>query len=211
MKSLKTDVIIAIILICIMRLVLNIMIAVNLEDFGYVVSFFLGFFLGIIFLFIQDLVNLFKVAPKVPEIQYAKFPFEIVYSVDGEIYEVKDVFVCEYKGIGHPFDGEKELEWQTYIESSGERDFELFEAENRKGIYIDLGNEEYYMMGKKPYDEYVPGEYLHDGYHKLNLQEAKEQLGIEIISAKLSDPIENEFEYRAGDKIRMFLTGGGED
>jgi len=209
MKTVKKDEVAVIILISVIRLSMNVLIAMNLDKailiipFGLLIIFsWLGYLQNLFF-------DVFEIGPQIPEIQYGKFPFEIVYSVDGEIYEVKDVFVCEYKGIGHPFDGEKELEWQTYIGSSGERDFELFEAENRKGIYIDLGNEEYYMMGKKPYDEYVPGEYLHDGYHKLNLQEAKEQLGIEIISAKFSDPIENEFEYRTVDKIRLFLFGGG--
>ena len=33
--------------------------------------------------------------PPIPKITYGEFPFEIVYSVDGEVFQKSDVIICE--------------------------------------------------------------------------------------------------------------------
>lgn len=38
--------------------------------------------------------------PDSPEIKYGEFPFKITYKLDGEVYTVEDVYICEYKGLG---------------------------------------------------------------------------------------------------------------
>ena len=35
-----------------------------------------------------------------PEIEYAEFPFELTYEINGERFVVNDVYVCEFEGFG---------------------------------------------------------------------------------------------------------------
>ena len=164
------------------------------------------------FYLINAIIMLFVPNPPVPEIQYGKFPVEIVYRVNDEVFEKNDVLIFEYNTYSDYEQIQKTWNWST---TSTTGKFNTLCEIQGEEIYIDCGNSDYYMMNEKPYEDYVPGQYIYyygdSGKIKLSLEEAKEQLGIEIISAKFSDPIENEFEYRTVDKIRMFLTGGGED
>lgn len=174
------------------------------------VYFTLLWFLGTMFVeLLIPIIMLMIPDPPVPEIEYGRFPYEIVYSVEGEELKKADTLEFKYTTRSDYDRVEKSAFWW-----SSEYSVLLCEIKGQE-IYIDGGDGDYYMMNEKPYKEYVPGQYIYyygdSGKIKLSLEEAKEQLGIEIISAKFSDPIENEFEYRTVDKIRMFLTGGGED
>ena len=162
------------------------------------------------------LQNLFSLAvlpaPEVPDIKYAEFPFEIVYSIDGETFEFNDVYVCKYKGIDLDYTDSKILVWNTYLKHSDTEHVELMPYNSSGSLCLYLGSPEYYMMGSFPgYGEHVPGEYIHHSLnHKreeISFEEAKEEYGLEIISTKFSEPIENKLEYRTIDKIRLFLFG----
>jgi len=216
MKTVKKDEVAVIILISVIRLSMNVLIAMNLDKAILIIPFELL----IIFSWLGYLQNLFfdvfEIGPQIPEIQYGKFPFEIVYSVDGEIYEVNDVFACKYEGIDYR-GGEKKLKWNTYLENSGESYLKLCDVEKSgqlQSICLDLGNVNYYMLSDEKDENYSPGEYVFNIRYPrkpISLEDAKKDYDIEIISAKFSDPIENEFEYRTVDKIRLFLFGGGKE
>lgn len=144
--------------------------------------------------------------PPMPEITYGEFPFEIVYSVDGEVFQKSDVIICECKVDYTPEYGKRLLFTEKYQSGTDNILCEKMGVD----IRIDCGNPEYYLLSEKPCEDYVPGQYIYyEGYYfdytELTSSEAKEQLGIEIISAHFSEPIENEFEYRTIDKIRLFI------
>ncbi len=76
-------------------------------------------------------------------------------------------------------------------------DILLYETDEYR-IYIDGGYANYYMQYDERYEDYEPGQSITrvgegGAYKEYTLEEAKEQLGIEIISAKFSEPIENYF------------------
>ena len=154
-------------------------------------------------------------APPVPEIQYAEFPFEIVYEVDGNVYKINDSLVCEYEGIeflGSDIarDAEKYLDWNVYIKGTGgNEDLPLKEFDDGAKLCIYLGDIDYWMFGEV--DDYTnfPGEMVY--YSKPNFSDYleefdEEEYGIKIISTKFSEPLEeNKCEYRTIDKIRMSI------
>ena len=182
--------------------------AVLLGIFGFF-GVLMWFGATIVYLLICNIIMLFVPAPPVPDIQQQSFPYEIVYSIDEEVFNKTDILEYKYKAYSDVEQLEKNWRWES---SSGTGTFNLLcEIEDEK-IYIDCGNAQYYMTGEKPYDEYTPGEYVYyydddDEKIKLTHKEAKEKFGIEIISKKFSEPIENEFKYKTVDKIRLFLFG----
>ena len=52
----------------------------------YLLAVFLLFF--IYQLLVGSIVIFFSPEPDIPEITYAEFPYEIVYSIDGEVFEI---------------------------------------------------------------------------------------------------------------------------
>ena len=162
------------------------------------IYFFLIWFVGtMIYEFSKPISMLTLPNPPVPEIEYGSFPYEIVYSVDGEEFKKADTLEFKYT-IESDYDRvEKIAFW-----GSSEYFVLLCEIQGEK-IYIDGGNGKYYMMNEKPHEEYVPGHYIYyygdTGKKELSLEEAKKQLGIEIISTKFSEPIENnKYKFTAG-------------
>jgi hypothetical protein len=170
-------------------------------------------FFGTFMMYLTDTIHLlFVAAPPVPEIQYGEFPFEIVYSIDGEVFNKTDTMKYE-NAVYSDYDSlVKHQGWRA----KHEEDAELLCEIDGYSIYLDCGNGYYYMQNEKNYDDYIPGEAMYwisgGSTHGITFEEAKEEFGVEIISTKFSEPIENgEGEYRTIDKIRLFLFGGGED
>ncbi len=161
------------------------------------ICFFLIWFVGtMIYEFSKPISMLILPNPPVPEIEYGSFPYEIVYSVDGEEFKKVDTLEFKYATESDYDRVEKIAFW-----GSSEYFVLLCEIQGEK-IYIDGGSGKYYMMNEKPYEDYVPGQYIYyydSGKVKLSVEEAKEQLGIEIISTKFSEPIENnKYKFTTG-------------
>ena len=125
------------------------------------------------------------------EITRGEFPFEIVYSIDGEVFEKRGVIICECS---------KDYETGYGAYWDFERYFDEFSDDNvlctePYEIKIDCGNARYYLDGKKPYENYVPGEYIYYVWmgqsHEFTYEQAKKLFGIEIISTKFSEPLVN--------------------
>ena len=131
--------------------------------------------------------------PEIPEVEYAEFPFEVVYSIDDEVYEISDAYVCSYSGVSATsLIGS--INWRTHLKHSRTEYIELYEKEDGTKICLYAGSPEYYMLGEYPfYGDHVPGEYLHssgnDRYEEISFEEAKEKYGLEIISATFSEPM----------------------
>ena len=148
-------------------------------------------------------------SPAVPEVQYAEFPVEIVFEIEGERHEVSDTFVCKYNGISQTFITKKR-EWVSYFKNTGNYHLPLCYSKSSKGLVCFYpGNAEYFMLGKTLEGKYQPGDFYIDSYHTWHKtpEELEEELGIKIISTKFSEPLEeNKCEYRTIDKIRRFIS-----
>ena len=187
--SKKTKEIILIAIICIIKLSLNALpIILIVKEWDSFVGLALGFFV-----FFAFLLYYFTSMDSLPEreITYGEFPFEIVYTIDEEEFEKQGIAICKCKKT---FDLVYGAYWdfEMYFDDSYDDDIlctELYE------IKIDCGNASYYLDGEKPYEKYVPGEYIwyfsEGKYYELTLEEAKEEFGIEIISTKFSEPLVN--------------------
>ncbi len=100
--------------------------------------------------------------------------------------------------------------WNESLKS-GDDKFAICTIENVP-IYMDYGNAEHYMMPHYPFYNYSPGEYIYfflEGErYELSLDEAKEQLNIEIVSKNFPKPIENKLIHGAHNiaKILFMIT-----
>jgi len=137
-------------------------------------------------------VSAAKAALPYKEITYGEFPFEIVYSIDGEVFEKRGVIICECK---RDFDLTSGASWEfdEYFDKNQDDDVLLITEDYN--VRIDSGRARYYLEGKKPYEGYVPGEYIYYVFmgrsRELTYEQAKNLFGIEIISAKFSEPLVN--------------------
>lgn len=140
--------------------------------------------------------------PPTPHITYGEFPFELVYTIDGETVTINDVYICEYEGISIDEGQGKHVEWKGYIQSSRQEQVVLLVRDTEQ-IVCEIGEPEYYM-GDAAYCEAFGIEDVtpclvmieNDGEisscHVLDDEEKKEY-HIEIISWRFSKPIQNTF------------------
>ena len=144
----------------------------------------------------------------IPEIQYAEIPFEVVSSVDGEVYENSDVLVCEYESSLSTDILFSEVYWNEHLKS-GDDGFAVCTIEDVP-IYMDYGSAEHYMMPHYPFYSYSPGEYIYfylEGErYELTLDEAKEKLNIEIVSMDFPKPLKNKLVYSAHNVAKMLFV-----
>lgn len=137
--------------------------------------------------------------PLEPQIQYGEFPFEIVYQLDGELYTVSDVFVCEYDGIGVDEGVGKHIQWKGYLKSNGNEEIVLLRKDSVR-IVCSIGSPEYYMGdGDQSEQGIQPDLLLIEDYESLTtvhvLTDAEgEKYKIKLISWQLTKPIINTFE-----------------
>lgn len=138
--------------------------------------------------------------PPKPEITYGEFPFEITYQIKDEIVTIKDIYVCEYDGIGMNEGTGKYRKWKGYIKSTGEKGVLVVDDTPRQ-IFCSVGNSKYYMDDRESYDtdDYVPYIYYvqSDGENTktgIASEGILSYYDIKIIDWKLSEPIENSFK-----------------
>jgi len=128
----------------------------------------------------------------VPETSYAEFPFEIVYSVDGEVFENRGVVIST---CSPDFELERGAYCSVDEEFKESFDDDILLTKDDYDVRIDCGNASYYLLDSKLDEDYAPGQYIYYVFkgqeHTFTLEEAKEEFGIEIISTKFSEPIKN--------------------
>lgn len=141
--------------------------------------------------------------PLKPHTTYGEFPFELVYSIDGEIVKINDVFVCEYNGIEANEGTGKEIKWKSYLKSTNQENLILYQANDIK-IICSIGTAEYYMSEPEYYETYGDEEIspilsLYQDYGNITSShvlsdEEKEKYKIKLISWRFSNPIENTYK-----------------
>ena len=166
------------------------------------------FFAMLIYYAGAPVIEFFTLEPPIPEIQYAEIPFEVVSSVDGEVYENSDVLVCEYESSLSTDILFSEVYWNEHLKS-GDDGFAVCTIEDVP-IYMDYGSAEHYMMPHYPFYSYSPGEYIYfylEGErYELTLDEAKEKLNIEIVSMDFPKPLKNKLVYSAHNVAKMLFV-----
>ena len=142
---------------------------------------------------------LFTPAPPQPIIQTGEFPFELTYKLNGELYTVKDVYVCNYEGIGVDEGNGKYRKWSGYIKGSGESAIFVTEDSDRK-IFCFVGDAEFYMNDEQYPEERPLTPRLYDVKKNVNIMNSFNHdeivaiYNVEIVSWKFSEPIDNSFE-----------------
>ena len=130
-----------------------------------------------------------------PTITYGEFPFELVYSFEGEITTVKGVYVCEYTGLKWNWNIGTYRTWNEYIEGTSDSTLFLFEDGDKK-IYCTVGNASYYM-NEREHKEYEPSFYENHpstGYSHALTDEELQQYQLKLISWTYTTRIDNTFE-----------------
>ena len=136
-----------------------------------------------------------------PKVTKAEFPFEIVYRVGEKTVTVRDVFVCEFDGLGWNENAGRHRQWKGYVKSTGADRLVLLETDNSK-VVCSLGSPAYYMSDPlgptaKPTPAFSHTQTLPSGgvtSGALNAEALWERYGIVLVSWEFSDPIENTFE-----------------
>lgn len=137
-----------------------------------------------------------------PRITEGKFPFEIVYEIDGETVTINDTYVCEFDGFGYNKAVGWYREWNGYFQSTGEEDLVLLQDGNLS-LAVAVGHPNYYMSDPTEYTrEYEPHIYYiiypndmgGTSWGVTNIESMLEKYKIKLISWKLSEPIQNSFE-----------------
>ena len=138
-----------------------------------------------------------------PQITYGEFPFELVYSFEGEITTVKGVYICEYTGLEWNWNIGTYRTWNGYIEGYDEKYDEsaIFITEDSDRIvFCFIGDAEFYMNDEQyPEKRPLTPRLYHTKknlniMYSLNSDEIAALYNIEIVSWKFSEPIENSFE-----------------
>ena len=160
--------------------------------------------------FVFNAVEVFSNPPPEPAVQYAEFPFNLVYELDGENIEVVDVYVCEYDGVAFTSNGWMR-KWKGYVKSTGENDLFITSNEGKK-IYFMVGlpaecmgdssnKREWAETGlwhRTALEDYAyESEKTEDGYEWQRIISAEDLLSkynVKFISFEHAAPIENTFE-----------------
>lgn len=132
-----------------------------------------------------------------PKTKYGEFPFSLTYKIDEEITTVKNIYVCEFDGLGWDTGRGFYRKWNGYVKDTGLENVLIFEDSERK-IFCQVGDPYYYMS---EYDNHLSWEneslspphlYIvnkENNFYYMSVDEIKQTYGIEIISWEFSNPV----------------------
>lgn len=135
--------------------------------------------------------------PPPPQIEYAEFPIELVYEIDGTEYEIKDTVICEYDDWEIAGQSTKKRVWKKRLES-GKDEFVIYDNGKTK-IYCEYLSAATYMgdYESEEYDENAELKFYlsHGGAHlrSTSTNELSKKYGITNIRFSPPEPIENSF------------------
>ena len=147
--------------------------------------------------------------PPEPQIQYAEFPFTLVYEIDGEVITVQDSYVCEFAGFSwNEGRMEKFRTWKKHLKSNPAEEAVLLTTDGDAKIYCNFINPQYHMGDVDEFigndlSNYNPRPIVYryvfpnetGGYSATLIEDEElwEKYKIRIIRFEISDPIENSF------------------
>ena len=127
-----------------------------------------------------------------PEITYAEFPVEITYTIHGEEITINETYVFEYvkyvAGIGHKYN--------SYYKGSGDDNlFVLYEDKDSHVSCEMLSSLDYMCLLDLDIDSLLEDSpiwysYTEEGWSRLTEDQLVEQFGIQIVSWKISAPLD---------------------
>lgn len=140
-----------------------------------------------------------------PEVTYGRFPFKLVYEVDGERITVEDTYIIEYKGWDWSFDEGTYYLWDTSVTRKLPResvsqyfDRVLIIKKSTPQIEFMIGSARYYFGLEENVgsvynlEDLEPGDFRissreYTGY--ISEEEIYEKYGIKIIEKYVSPPL----------------------
>lgn len=142
--------------------------------------------------------SMFGEDPPEPAITYGEFPFELVYEINGERTTIRDVYVCEYVGVGWDAGRGSYRKWNGYVKGTGLENVLICEDVDRK-VFCQVGHPLYYMgyaeqlswenKTLEPPHLYTVEKNSTADY--LTLDEIKTVYNIDVLAWEFSDPIQN--------------------
>ena len=127
-----------------------------------------------------------------PEITYAEFPVEITYTIHGEEITINETYIFEYDC----YDAMRGYLYDSYFKGSGEDEFVLYEDKDRlvkcqMFYYFDYE----YLCYDQNIDRLLENRpawytYTEEGKTRLTEDQLFEQFGIQIVSWKISAPLD---------------------
>lgn len=145
----------------------------------------------------------FSPSPPKPPVDYAEFPFKLVYEINDEVKTIDDSLVIEYNGYTYHGSSKKYNSWSTSLKSGNSFDSIILFQEDyvpdvgSVSVYFELGSCEYYM-GLEEADTYYistevkPGDIVesrNDFTGAISDKELYDKYNIRIIDMELSSPL----------------------
>lgn len=129
---------------------------------------------------------------KTPKEKHGEFPFELVYTLNGEQVEIRDTLIVDYSKTTRGADGKSCYQWDSRLESGKDwpkrhtNSIVIFDKEET--ILFRLGPSDYYMGFEEAYTN-VGTFLLAETGVDLSRETLYENYGIQIIRARLSSPL----------------------
>lgn len=131
--------------------------------------------------------------PDPPEVEYGEFPFKVTYKLNGEIYTVENVYICEYDGLSWNEGTGFENKWNDHIKDTDDDVLFITEQDGVKLLCI-VGDSWYYMgqnNNTKPFEPHFICEYKHSSGLTVFTGDDKyiEKFDVELLEWELSEPL----------------------
>ena len=147
--------------------------------------------------------SVFSPLPPKPPVDYAEFPFKLVYEINDEVKTIEDTLIIEHNGYTYHGTPQKRNSWRRSLKSGNSLDsLTLFHEDyvpdgGSVTIRFELGSCEYYMGLEEANVSYIaigakPGDIIESRYRftgAISEEELYEKYNIRIIDMELSSPL----------------------
>ncbi|MCG7406520.1 hypothetical protein MH117_03755 [Paenibacillus sp. ACRRX] len=154
--------------------------------------------------------------PLPPTIKHGEFPFHLKYELNGKVYDINDIVVCDFREISSNSGLGYIRKWDDFLKSGTNR-ISILSDENvhsvlkpnrvnsRVEVFYNYGLARYFMgdpdgsFSEKPQIKYIeeysikPNE-THFDSTPLTEEQLEKYFGIKIIEWNYSKPIKNTFK-----------------
>lgn len=174
--------------------------------------------IGLVFTLI---VCLFTNVIMTPSITEHKFPYSIIYKLNGETKTLEGVYKCTYEGFSkgeNPRDRHYTGEYIVYGQSTPSQTYTIAQKDGAELYIVTQFNDCYLMNDTKNegYQTFLEDPYLEsidkEGYELLP-EDRPSEFAAEIISWEYPKPVENKFKFggfalmHSGSMVAMLAVG----